>query len=186
MSPRTRVRAIVAVVALAAAGVAVGATLIGTGEDEISPSRPTNRGAPGLELSVLLRNDAEARHALNAIEDDADRAFALIGMSDGKEQIGEHSDAIGLLDEAIHLIEEVPQLTARSAAYNQIAARYARYGELGKAAVVCDVNLATIAEIRDEASKAVALAGLADIGSQYELDLPETSEQSLEKILTGR
>jgi tetratricopeptide (TPR) repeat protein len=61
VSPRTRVRVIVAVVALAAAGVAVGATLIGTGEDETSPSRPTNRGAPGLELSVLLRNDAEAR-----------------------------------------------------------------------------------------------------------------------------
>jgi tetratricopeptide (TPR) repeat protein len=52
----------VAVVALAAAGVAVGATLIGKGGDESSSaSPPTNRGAPGLELSVLLRNDAEAK-----------------------------------------------------------------------------------------------------------------------------
>ena len=150
--------------------------------------QPHRTAALSQVASVLTtqRNDAEARHALNAIEDDADRAFALIGMSDAKERIGEHNDAILLLDEGIHLIEEVPQLTARSAAYNHIAARYAQYGELGKAAVVCDINLATIAEIRDEASKAVALAGLADIGSQYELDLPETSQRSLEKILTGR
>ena len=61
MSPRTRVRAIVGVVALVAAGVAVGATLIGKGGDEGSASPPANRGAPGLELSVVLGNDAEAK-----------------------------------------------------------------------------------------------------------------------------
>lgn len=150
---------------------------------------PPHRTAALSQIASVLtlqRNDAEARHALNAIEDDDDRAFAIIGMSDAKERIGERSDAIGLLDEAIHLIEEVPQLTARSAAYNQIAARYAEYGELQKAAVVCDLNLATIVEIRDEGSKVVALAGLADIGARYKLDLPETSERSLEKILNGR
>jgi predicted Zn-dependent protease len=52
----------VAVVALAAAGIAVGATLVGRGGgDQTSPTEPKQRGAPGLELSVLLRNDAEAR-----------------------------------------------------------------------------------------------------------------------------
>jgi tetratricopeptide (TPR) repeat protein len=52
----------VAVVALAAAGIAVGATLVGSGGgDQSSATEPKQRGAPGLELSVLLRNDAEAR-----------------------------------------------------------------------------------------------------------------------------
>jgi tetratricopeptide (TPR) repeat protein len=61
VSPRTRVRLIVAVAALAAAGVAVGATLIGRGDGENTASPHANRGAPGLELSVLLRNDAQAK-----------------------------------------------------------------------------------------------------------------------------
>jgi tetratricopeptide (TPR) repeat protein len=62
VSPRTRVRLVVAVVALAAAGIAVGATLVGSGGgDQSSATEPKQRGTPGLELSVLLRNDAEAR-----------------------------------------------------------------------------------------------------------------------------
>jgi tetratricopeptide (TPR) repeat protein len=62
VSPRTRIRLIVGVVALAAAGIAVGATLMGGGGgDEAATTQPKQRGAPGLELSVLLRNDAEAR-----------------------------------------------------------------------------------------------------------------------------
>jgi tetratricopeptide (TPR) repeat protein len=78
VSPRTRVRALVGVAALAAAGIAVGATLIGRSEAP-SPGAPTaKRGAPGLELSVLLRNDSEAKE-LRAAErsyDRGDRAAA--------------------------------------------------------------------------------------------------------------
>jgi tetratricopeptide (TPR) repeat protein len=72
MSPRTRVRVIVGAAALAAAGIVVGATLLGRGEDEGSAAPKANRGAPGLELSVLLRNDAEAR-ALRRAERAYDR-----------------------------------------------------------------------------------------------------------------
>jgi tetratricopeptide (TPR) repeat protein len=78
VSPRTRVRLIVGVVALVAAGVAVGATLIGRGGDEGSASPPTNRGAPGLELSVVLGSDAEAKGLRRAERayDSGDRASA--------------------------------------------------------------------------------------------------------------
>jgi tetratricopeptide (TPR) repeat protein len=62
VSPRTRIRLIVGAIALAAAGIAVGATLMGGGGgDEAPATHPKERGAPGLELSVLLRNDAEAK-----------------------------------------------------------------------------------------------------------------------------
>ena len=54
-------RVIVGAAALAAAGIAVGATMLGRGEDEGNAAPSANRGAPGLELSVLLRNDAEAK-----------------------------------------------------------------------------------------------------------------------------
>jgi tetratricopeptide (TPR) repeat protein len=61
VSPRTRVRVIVGAAVLAAAGIAVGATMLGRGGDEGNAAPRASRGAPGLELSVILRNDAEAR-----------------------------------------------------------------------------------------------------------------------------
>jgi tetratricopeptide (TPR) repeat protein len=72
VSPRTRTRLIVGVAALAAAGIAVGATLMGSGDDEPPAAKPQQRGAPGLELSVLLRDDREAK-ALRAAERTYDR-----------------------------------------------------------------------------------------------------------------
>jgi tetratricopeptide (TPR) repeat protein len=71
VSPRTRIRAVVALVALAAAGIAVGAALHGKGSNAGS-STAARRGPPPLELSVLVGNDAEAR-ALRAAERTYDR-----------------------------------------------------------------------------------------------------------------
>jgi tetratricopeptide (TPR) repeat protein len=70
VSPRARVRLFVAVAALAAAGIAVGATLIGRGDD--NGSQTVSREPPPLELSILVRNDDEAR-ALRAAERVYDR-----------------------------------------------------------------------------------------------------------------
>jgi tetratricopeptide (TPR) repeat protein len=72
VSPRTRVRALVGVAALAAAGIAVGATLIGGSEDAGPGAPAAKRGAPGLELSVVVRNDSEAK-TLRAAERSYDR-----------------------------------------------------------------------------------------------------------------
>ena len=60
MSPRARVRLVAGAAALAAAGIAVGATLMGR-DDEPEPARRAERGPPPLELGITLRNDAEAR-----------------------------------------------------------------------------------------------------------------------------
>jgi tetratricopeptide (TPR) repeat protein len=72
VSPRTRVRALAGVAALAAAGIAVGATLIGRSDDSGPGARAAQRGAPALQLSVLLRNDSEAK-GLRAAERSYDR-----------------------------------------------------------------------------------------------------------------
>lgn len=65
-------RVIVGAAALVAAGIAVGATMLGRGDDEGSAAPKATRGAPGLELSVVLRNDPEAR-ALRRAERAYDR-----------------------------------------------------------------------------------------------------------------
>jgi tetratricopeptide (TPR) repeat protein len=66
------VRVIVGAAALAAAGIAVGATMLGRGDDKGNAAPRANRGAPGLELSVIFRNDAEAK-ALRRAERAYDR-----------------------------------------------------------------------------------------------------------------
>jgi tetratricopeptide (TPR) repeat protein len=82
VSPRGRIRLIVGIVALVAASIAVGATLMGRGDDEAPRAQaPEQRGAPGLELSVILRNDREAR-ALRA----AERAYDGGNRPAAKEQ----------------------------------------------------------------------------------------------------
>jgi tetratricopeptide (TPR) repeat protein len=70
VSPRTRVRVFVGLAALAAAGIAVGATLIGG--DGGGGTQAVPRGSPPLELSILVRDDAEAR-ALRSAEKAYDR-----------------------------------------------------------------------------------------------------------------
>ena len=89
-----------------------------------------------------------------------------------------------MLDEAAHLVEAVPQLSSRSTVYNEIARRYAEFGEGEKAALVCKINLETISAIRDESRRAVCLAHLAFTGQQAGLDLAEAEGSSLESILT--
>jgi tetratricopeptide (TPR) repeat protein len=93
VSPRTRVRVIVGAAALAAAGIAVGATMLGRGEDKGNATPRANRGAPGLELSVLLRNDAEAR-ALRGAERAYDRGERRAAREQFSEVLQQDPDSL--------------------------------------------------------------------------------------------
>jgi tetratricopeptide (TPR) repeat protein len=135
-------------------------------------------------ILTLQRNDEEARHALNAISDDSDRAFALTSMSDAKQQLGDRPDAVALLGEAVHLVEAIPQLTARSAVYNEIGKRYLEYGESEKAAELFEASLRTIAEVRDEGHRAAAIAALSDLSVDPNLELAEEDSRIVEKLLS--
>jgi len=139
------------------------------------------------QIAALLtarRDDTEARHALNAIIDDSDRAFALAAMSDAKHQIGERPDAVTLLDEAVHLVEAIPQLTARAGVYNEIVTRYLQYSESAKAAEVFETSLRTIAEIRDEGHRAAAVAALSDLTVDPDLELAVEDMRIVEELLS--
>jgi len=133
---------------------------------------------------TLLREDQHARYALREIRDDAERASALVAMSDAKQQIGERDESISVLDEAAQLINEIPQLTARSWAYNDIARRYFYLGEKQKALGIFDTSLKTVSEIRDESNRAVALASLSDLFADDSLELPDEQIQVIEKLLS--
>ena len=116
------------------------------------------------QIASLLTAEGEderARDALRSMPDDASRAFALIVMSDAKEKRNERVAALEMLDEAMHLVDAVPQLTLRSNAYNEIARRLSNYGETARAADVAAMNLSTIMSVRDESSRVTLLTALS-------------------------
>ena len=114
---------------------------------------------------VCAEQDREelTRQAINAIGEDSQRMFALIGVSDAKNNLGEREKAVEYLNEAAALCETVPQLPSRSAAYNEFTTRFHNYGEITKSRLMSHANLETIADIRDESIQAVTLAQLAEI-----------------------
>ena len=122
-------------------------------------------------ILTIRKEDEEARHALRAINDDGDRVFALIGMSDAKHRNNDLNAALEMLNEADVLADAVPQLTFRAAAYNEIGRRFVTFGEHERARGVFGKSLETIAQVRDMSAQAVALAGLAQIASETGVDI---------------
>ena len=125
------------------------------------------------------------RQAIAAIEDDASRMFALIGVSDAKNQADKKQEAVEILNEASHLAETVPQFSVRSSAFNALAKRFIEYGEPERAREVSHENLETIVQIRDESSRAVALANLEELYRQAGFTLTDAEKEILSSLLVN-
>lgn len=128
--------------------------------------------------AVQGKHDAVSE-TLNMIGDDSARLFALISVSDSYEAGGDRERAAELLNEAANFSDSVPQLASRSSALNELVGRFAKYGHEGKAREIAAENLDVIAEIRDESSLAVSLAGLAATYTDAGLTV---GEGELEKV----
>lgn len=120
-----------------------------------------------------------ARQSLNAISEDAHKMFALIGLSDARDKQGEKEQAVEFLIEAAALSETVPQLIARSSAYNELAARFKKYDKSERAREIALENLTVISQIRDEGSRAAALSQLASVYEQMNLTLNDAEKKIL-------
>ncbi len=151
-------------------------------QENIDETEKTSALASIAQVSTLQDKDELARQSINAIRDDAQRIFALIGVSDAKNKLNEREKAIEFLNEAAALGETVPQIASRSSAYNELAARFQKYGESDRAREISLENLRIIAQIRDESSRAVALAQLANVYEQAEFDLND-AEKSILRLM---
>lgn len=149
-------------------------------EDE---SEQTNALSQIAAILTQRKEDEHARHALRAVVDDGDRVFALIRMSDAKEKNSERDGAVELLNEASSLAETVPQLPLRSSAYSEIAKRFSEFDVRDKADEMIGRNLETIASIRDESGRAVALANLAAFFQSASIDLNERQNEYLQPLV---
>lgn len=134
---------------------------------------------------VLAAQDRDdlARQAIKAIAEDSERMFALIGASDAKNRAGKKDESAALLNEAAHLAETVPQLSVRSSAFNELARRFHEYSDGAKARGISHENLTTIAQIRDESTRAVALTNLADVYEQANFDLTDAEKEILHTMV---
>lgn len=124
-------------------------------------------------------NDDLMRQAIQAISTDDSRFFALVGISDAKKNAGEINEAMETLNEAAQLAETVPQLSVRSSAFNELAKRFIEYGEKDRARQLLHENLEIIAQIRDESSRAVALANLSELKNQADFSLTDAEKEIL-------
>ncbi len=156
---------------------------IETAQENISESEHMSALAQIAQVCTLQSKDELARQAIKAMVDDAQKMFALIGMSDAKNQLGEREKAIALLNEAATLCETVPQLPSRVAAYNELSKRLNDYGETAKARELFHESLETIAEIRAENTRAVALSQLADIYEQENFVLTDAEKATLQTMI---
>ncbi len=135
------------------------------------------------QILTVQKEDAIVRQTINLIEDDADRLFALIAVSDGKVKIGETEAAVNLLDEAAALSETVEQLGPRTSVLNNITERFIGLGHPEKARSIALENLAIIAEIRAESTKAISLADLSEVYRHANFEITDT-EKSILKVLS--
>ena len=135
------------------------------------------------QVCTLQGRDELARQSINAIRDDAQRMFALIGVSDAKNKSNEKEKAIEILNEAAALGETVSQISSRSSAYIELTAHFQEYGESEKARAISSENLKIISQIRDESSRAVTLAQLADVYEKAEFTLNDAEKNILQTMI---
>lgn len=135
------------------------------------------------QICVLQGKDEWMRQAIQSIDEDSSRMFALVGASDAKNRAERREEAIELLNEAAHLAETVPQFSVRSSAFNELAKRFVEYGEIDRARAISGENLETILQIRDDGNRAVALANLEEIYKQADFSLSDEDKKILFELI---
>ncbi len=121
------------------------------------------------QVFVLQAKDDLTRQAIRAIGDDAQRLFALIGLSDAEKQNNEKAKAIGFLNEAALLLETIPQFSVRANAFNEIAKRLKDLGETEKSREILTENMMNVYRINDGVSRVAAMADLSDLYNDWEI-----------------
>lgn len=135
------------------------------------------------QVFALQEKDDLVKQAIQAIREDSNRLYALIGLSDAENRQKNRDKAIEYLNEAHQLAETITQFSVRSSAYNELAVRFLEYNEDEKARDVLTENLEIISQIRDHGNQAVALAHLSDFYSKNEIVLTEPEREILKKLV---
>jgi tetratricopeptide (TPR) repeat protein len=135
------------------------------------------------QICAARGQDDLAHQAVNLIDDESARLFALIALSDVKRRHEKREEAVQYLAEARAFGAGVPQFSSRSLAYNQLAERFHLLGETGKAREIASESLETVAQIRDLSSKAVGLLNVSDVFKSLGFELSAAERDVLRTML---
>jgi tetratricopeptide (TPR) repeat protein len=138
------------------------------------------------QVLEMQGKDEAAHQAIQAISDDVNRMFGLIGLSDAADRAGNKEKAVEILREASTMIETIHQLASRSAAYNELIARFAEHGEAEKAREMALENLELISGIKDDSVRAISLVRLAGIYSEAGFELVDGEKEVLTRMIGGQ
>ncbi len=150
--------------------------------ENIDPDQQMNALTQIAQILTVQKEDELARDTVNLISENSNRLFALIAVADGKRKLDQHEAAIALLDEAATLAETVAQFSARSEVLNEIADRYASLAQPEKVRSTSIENLSVVSQIRDESSRAVALANLAAVYSTTGIEPEEGEKMEMQRF----
>ncbi|MBK7934692.1 MAG: hypothetical protein KA956_05485 [Pyrinomonadaceae bacterium] len=135
------------------------------------------------QVLIVQNEDELARNTINEIPEYGDRVFALLAISDAKNNLGETEASIKLLDEAAGMTSELPQQASRSAVLNVIADRYISHGLFEKARNVGEENLTVISGIRDESTQAASLVALSEVYLRAGFELTDEERSLMKNML---
>jgi len=135
------------------------------------------------QICIARREDEWAQQATGAIDDDSQKTFALLGVSDAANRAGRTAEALAFLNESKAFAETVDRLVARSAAFDELARRYHSFGDEEKMREMFYENLTTIIDIRDESDRAAALAKMAEFYEAKKLELNAAEREMILRII---
>jgi tetratricopeptide (TPR) repeat protein len=151
--------------------------------ENFDPAEVTSGLTQIAQVLTMRHEDDLARQTINQIVEDGDRVFALIQVADTKSSMDEKEAAIFLLDEAMQMVDTVPQMVSRTAILIGVATRFVGLGDKEKALHAAQACLAVIAELRDEAAQATQLAELGSLYAEAGFEIGETERAVVGRLL---
>jgi tetratricopeptide (TPR) repeat protein len=135
------------------------------------------------QIATMKENDAFARQALQAINEESSKLHALVALSDVKNNLNHTDEALEFLSEASYLVDTVEQFIVRTEVENDLAARFYQCGETEKAREMASKSLRTIEEIKGDENRSAALAQLSDIYDKFNFTVSAEDKSILDDLV---
>lgn len=138
-----------------------------------------------VQITVICEREVSsdlAKQAIRDINDDVEKTFALIALSDEKRKKEQKEESMQNLEDAYHQTESIQQLSMKLMIFNRLADRFNLLERKNKAREICSENLKTISEILDQSHRVSALAGLAETFESLKFELNDADKEILQTM----
>lgn len=167
------------------AGFEEGERAIETALENEDADQQMNALAQIAGITAFQGMDDLSTRAIEAIAEPANRVFAMIGVSDSYERKGEGETAAAMLELAFGLVDDVPQITSKAAAYSECSSRFYDRGNIESARNAAARSLSAAAEMRDESQRSSTLAGLSALYEKSGFSVNDDEKEILASLVNA-